>query len=59
MPARDAMQTSVRANLQQRVGDLAKYIEAAVDGNTVTLAGAVETWDERDAIMEAAQNTLA
>jgi osmotically-inducible protein OsmY len=53
------MQTSVRANLQQRVGDLAKYIEAAVDGNTVTLAGAVETWDERDAIMEAAQNTLA
>lgn len=57
MPTGDAMQTMVMANLRQQVGDIAKYIEATVEGGTVTLVGPVESWAERDALLEAAQKT--
>ena len=57
MPAGDAMQAMVMANLQQQVGDMAKYIEVTVEGGTVTLVGPVESWAERDAVLEATQKT--
>lgn len=58
MPAGEAMQTMVMANLQQEVGDKAKYIEVSVDeGEVVTLVGAVVSWAERDALLEAARKT--
>jgi osmotically-inducible protein OsmY len=58
-PAGDAMQAAIVANLQQQVGDMAKYIEVTVDGGTVTLVGPVESWAERDALLQAAQKTPA
>ena len=57
MPAGDAMQAMVMANLQQQVGDMAKYIEVTVEGGTVNLVGPVESWAERDAVLEATQKT--
>ena len=57
MPTGDAMQTMVMANLRQQVGDIAKYVEVTVEGGTVTLVGPVESWAERDALLEAAQKT--
>ena len=57
MPAGEAMQAMVMANLQQEVGDMAKYIEVAVQNGAVTLDGPVESWAERDALLEAAQKT--
>jgi len=58
MPAGEAVQAMVMANLQQEVGDKAKYIEVAVDeGEVVTLVGAVVSWAERDALLEAARKT--
>ena len=56
-PAGDAMQAMVMAYLRQAVGDMAKYIEVTVDGGTVTLVGPVESWAERDALLQAAQKT--
>jgi osmotically-inducible protein OsmY len=57
MPAGDALQAMVMDNLRQQVGDLAKYIEVTVEDDTVTLVGPVESWAERDALLEAAQKT--
>jgi hypothetical protein len=45
MPAGEAMQAMVMANLRQEVGHLAEYIEI-----TVTPAGPTESWAERDAL---------
>jgi osmotically-inducible protein OsmY len=36
---------------------MAKYIEVTVENGTVTLVGPVESWAERDALLEAAQKT--
>jgi osmotically-inducible protein OsmY len=57
MPTGDAMQAMVMANLRQQVGDLAKYINVTVEGGAVTLAGPVENWAERDALLAAAEKT--
>jgi osmotically-inducible protein OsmY len=57
MAAGDAMQATVMASLRQAVGDMAKYIEVTVENGTVTLVGPVESWAERDALLEAAQTT--
>lgn len=47
----------VEAHIRQKVGELATYVEVSIKDGTVTLDGAVESWDERDAVLQAAQNT--
>jgi osmotically-inducible protein OsmY len=57
MPAGETIQAMVETRLRGQVGDLAKYIEVLVEGDTVTLVGAVESWAERDALLEVAATT--
>jgi osmotically-inducible protein OsmY len=57
MPADEALGAIVVANLRQEVGHLAEYIEVTVADGAVTLAGPVESWAERDALLMAAQKT--
>jgi osmotically-inducible protein OsmY len=56
-PAGEAMQAVVMANLRQEVGHLAEYIEVSVADGAVTLVGPVESWAERDALLNAARKT--
>lgn len=49
-----SVQQEIEAALARRSKVAATHIQVAVDGNTVTLTGAVDSWSERDAAREAA-----